>query len=130
MTYMEAYKRMDSLCKKKMKSKAVGNEKRSGVTLYLMEMDECTVAKFRDAKWNEDYRSLKSYRHKRNQIAHDVGVSEKKLCRAKDIKWVKNFCRRLEKGNDPISLYKKAEKRGGPSLGKRIWNAIGRLFHS
>ncbi len=102
MTFFQAYKRLDNLCKDLLESD-------KGVTAYIEEMKQCTTYENRVNGWKEDYNSLVHYRHMRNKIAHEVDFCEEDYCTLKDIEWLEGFYQRILKCTDPLALYEKAK---------------------
>lgn len=101
MSFIESYKRLDNLCKDLYKSE-------TGVTTYINNMECLTHCRYQVESWDSDYRSLKHYRHIRNQIVHDNNVTEGNSCSDYDIQWVEQFHQRVLQQTDPIALYHRA----------------------
>lgn len=112
MSFMNSYKRLDNLCK---------DQKRGGITGYIDEMDSRYNGAGIVSGWKDDYNNLKTYRHLRNQIAHDNYAEEEVLCTEEDEIWLDDFYQRILDQKDPLTLYfkrmnknneiKKTEKR-------------------
>ena len=98
MGFMESYKRLDNLCKDLYRSDR-------GISSYISDMEQHTAAARRIPGWEEVYRTLKRYRHIRNQIAHETDMDEQTLCTAADVRWVDAFHQRILDRTDPLALY-------------------------
>ncbi len=97
MTFNEEYKKLDNLCKNLLCTD-------KGVTAYIDEMKKIGVNKL-SKNMKDDFHMLVHYRHIRNKIAHDVGISEKNMCSKDDVLWIKNFYSRILKQTDPLAVY-------------------------
>ena len=95
--FHEKYKRLDALCKDIFSSK-------DGVTQYIYEM-ECTEPKYirQIYNWEDIYYKLKHLRWVRNQLAHEVGAFESKLCAEDDVEWLDNFYNAVLHYSDPLA---------------------------
>ena len=71
MGFMQAYKRLDALCR---------DINGIGVTGYIEDMEHTANGNLSVPGWNADYQKLKYYRHIRNQIAHEVNATEEQMC--------------------------------------------------
>ena len=70
MRFMQAYKRLDALCR---------DMNGIGVTGYIEDMRKTVNGSLHVSGWNADFQRLKYYRHIRNQIAHEVDVTEEEM---------------------------------------------------
>ena len=97
--FLEQYKKTDRLCGELLSVQA-------GVTEYLRAM-EASAAKGAKAvpTWDSDYKMLKHLRWLRNKLAHEVGEVEE--LKAADLKDLKDFHSRLEKGKDPLAILRR-----------------------
>lgn len=98
MGFMESYKRLDNLCKDLYRSDR-------GISSYISDMEQHTAAARWIPGWEEAYRTLKHYRHIRNQIAHETDMDEQALCTAADVRWIEGFRERLLNRTDPLAQY-------------------------
>ena len=72
-----------------------------GVTCYINKLGERTLSK----SDREILKTLKSIRHKRNQLSHgETSFSEECACE-EDIEFLENFMKSITKGSDPLKLY-------------------------
>lgn len=101
MAFMEAYKRLDNLCKDLFSSDV-------GITEYIKSMERCSHYTLYIDNWRNDYFALKHYRYIRNKIVHENDVTEDELCTADDVIWINNFYQRILNQTDPLALYRKA----------------------
>lgn len=101
MRFMNAYKRLDNLCR---------DMNGIGVTGYIEGMEQTPNGDYYVSGWNDDYRRLKHYRHIRNQIAHENYADEENMCSDEDEIWIESFYRRIITQNDPLALHYKAPK--------------------
>jgi hypothetical protein len=102
MSYIEAYKRLDNLCKDIFQSE-------TGVTTYICNLEEIRRSRFQNVNVDSDYKKLKQCRYKRNQIVHENDVDEEDMCDESDIWWIEEFYQRILHQTDPISLHEKAK---------------------
>ena len=114
MGFMEAYKRLERLCRDSLQDDR-------GVSAYIDEMLKTPRGATVVDTWNADLKQLKHYRHLRNQIAHDPAYTED-MCSAADEKWLKAFYKRIVEGKDPLTLYRKA---GKVAKKQKSGNAVG-----
>lgn len=82
MRFMQAYKRLDALCR---------DMNGIGVTGYIEDMRKTVNGSLHVSGWNADFQRLKYYRHIRNQIAHEVDVTEEEMCSPRMLSGLKNF---------------------------------------
>jgi hypothetical protein len=108
MGFMDAYKRLEKLCKD-----ALQDEK--GVSAYLELMEKTPRGAAKVENWEADYKQLKHYRWMRNKIAHDPEHTEETMCKSADEKWLKDFYKRIMEQTDPLALYRKATVRKKPT---------------
>ena len=97
MNFLEAYKRLDELCKQIFSAEI-------GVSRYLEEMEKEINGSFYVRNWEKDYNRLKHMRWVRNQLAHDADSFKKNLVNSKDIEWITQFQSRIINCTDPFSL--------------------------
>lgn len=95
--YMEAYKKLDKLCKEIFYSE-------KGVSSYIEEMEnESRWGERYVLGWNEIYKKLKHYRWVRNQYAHEVDALDRIDINVHDIEWLENFTQMIMERKDPFS---------------------------
>ena len=111
MAFMEAYKRLDNLCKDLFPSDV-------GITEYIKSMERCSHYTLYIDNWRNDYFALKHYRYIRNKIVHENDVTEDELCTADDVIWINNFYQRILNQTDPLALYRKAAVNSSKSSNK------------
>ena len=111
MAFMEAYKRLDNLCKDLFPSDV-------GITEYIKSMERCSHYTLYIDNWRNDYFALKHYRYIRNKIVHENDVTEDELCTADDVIWINNFYQRILNQADPLALYRKAAVNSSKSSNK------------
>lgn len=112
MGFMQAYKRLDALCR---------DLNGIGVTGYIEDMGKAVNGSLYVSGWNADYRRLKYYRHIRNQIAHEVDATEETMCSREDVIWIEEFYQRILQCTDPVAIYYKTsrlQRNAGFSAGK------------
>lgn len=120
MGFMQAYKRLDALCR---------DMNGIGVTGYIEDMEQIANANRFVSGWKADYQKLKYYRHIRNQIAHEVDATEEELCSPEDVAWIEEFHQRILGRIDPLAVYYNAscfQKNMEASMG----NAVSSMTHS
>ena len=103
MSFMEAYKHLDNLCK-------TFPDYPKGISSYIEEMEIHLDTRFQCDSWKMDYATLKKYRYIRNQISHDNYASEENMCEPSDEFWIKDFHARLLNQTDPLGLYYKQKR--------------------
>ena len=113
MAFMEAYKKLDNLCKDLFTSDV-------GITEYISCMEQCSRGALYADNWQNDYFALKHYRYIRNKIAHENDATEEALCTDTDVLWINGFYQRIINQTDPLTLYRKAA-----NLGKKSKNPAG-----
>lgn len=101
MRFMQAYKRLDALCR---------DLNGIGVTGYIEDMEKTAAGSRYVPEWNTDYQRLKHYRHIRNQIAHEVDVTEEEMCSPEDAVWIEEFHQRILQQTDPLAIHYKASR--------------------
>ena len=99
MGFMQAYKRLDMLCR---------DMNGIGVTGYIVDMEQAVNGVFHVPSWRTDYRQLKHYRYIRNQIAHEPNATEGALCSAEDTAWLEAFYQRILQRTDPLAMYRRS----------------------
>ncbi len=102
MGFIHSYKRLEKLC-----NEIYGNNR--GVSAYIDEMVRLTSASRYIFSWDSDLKQLKHYRWIRNQIAHEPNCTEENMCKYGDAEWLDGFHLRIMSGNDPLTLYRKAQ---------------------
>ena len=103
MSFLTSYKRLDNLCKDLFRSE-------KGVAAYINNMEQLNYSYFKSENFDYDYKTLKHYRHIRNQIAHENYADEDNMCNENDVMWIENFHQRILNQTDPIAQYYKASK--------------------
>lgn len=81
-------------------------EGKGSVTVYidLMKEKQQTDRDVYDVDdWEEDLRSLKNIRYKRNKIAHESDAMDADMCDEEDVLWLENFRERVMRGTDPLA---------------------------
>lgn len=101
MRFMQAYKRLDALCR---------DMNGIGVTGYIEDMRKTVNGSLYVSGWNADFQRLKYYRHIRNQIAHEVDVTEEEMCSPEDAVWIEEFHQRILRQTDPLAMHYKASR--------------------
>lgn len=101
MGFMQAYKRLDTLCR---------DLNGIGVTGYIEDMEKAANGSRHVSGWKADYQRLKYYRHIRNQIAHEVDATEEELCSPEDAVWIEEFYQRILQQTDPLAIHYKASR--------------------
>ena len=96
MGFMDSYKRLDNLCKKRLDTSV-------GVTAYIDAMKPYVDNRRLTHEDKDDFYKLKHYRYIRNQIAHENHCTEDSMCKYEDTKWVDQFYVRLNNYCDPLS---------------------------
>ena len=95
--FYNEYTRLDDLCR-------TIYESDKGVSTYIEMMS--TVFPRYSAKiplWHEDLRHLMQLRHIRNTIAHTVDGFDMDLCAEENVRWLKEFYRRILDRSDPLA---------------------------
>ena len=72
-----------------------------GVTCYINKLGERTLSK--DDR--EILKTLKSIRHKRNQLSHGETPFSEECADEEDIEFLEEFMKSITKGSDPLKLY-------------------------
>lgn len=98
MAFLEAYKRLDNLCKDMYSSD-------SGISTYIDNMKRIPTAGYKIKDWNSVYQKLVHYRHIRNQIVHENYATEENMCSESDTLWLENFYRQVLEIRDPLAQY-------------------------
>ncbi|MGI5986746.1 MAG: DUF6548 family protein [Dysosmobacter sp.] len=101
MRFMQAYKRLDALCR---------DMNGIGVTGYIEDMRKTVNGSLYVSGWNADFQRLKYYRHIRNQIAHEVDVTEEEMCSPEDAVWIEEFHQRILRQTDPLAMHYQASR--------------------
>ncbi len=95
--FFEEYKELDRLC-----SEIFGEK--NGITHYIDEMTAHSSAKIsKDPEWESTLKNLKKYRHIRNEIAHGEMSVNGSDVESEDIKWIKDFYKKVLKKKDPLA---------------------------
>lgn len=127
--FMEAFKHIDKICKEMYSSN-------NGVTTYIETMERTPGGSSYVSNWDLILKTLKDYRHIRNQYAHEVGSSYNDICNQQDVDWLNNFYESLMNTTDPLAMYQKhisAMKKPKASLPKQptiSYNEIGNFSYS
>ena len=101
-SFLEAFVRLDVLCSQKF------GVKHGGVTEYINRLINARFAPDRD----EILPSLVEYRNIRNRLVHEEGeLAEEGRVSKKDVEWLWDFAKSVEKKRDPLSLYLKRAHR-------------------
>lgn len=98
--FMEAFKHIDKICKEMYSSN-------NGVTTYIETMERTPGGSSYVSNWDLILKTLKDYRHIRNQYAHEVGSSYNDICNQQDVDWLNNFYESLMNTTDPLAMYQK-----------------------
>ncbi len=101
MSFFDAYKRLDNLCKDCLRSD-------KGISTYIEFMENTAPDKRKIPSWEVDYKKLLNYRRIRNEIAHNHTITESDLCSAIDEEWINSFYMRIVQRTDPLALYEQA----------------------
>ena len=116
--FLEEYKRLDKLLCDMYQSE-------KGVTSYIDNMKNTAPYKSRYIPgWDEDLQQLIAIRNLRNQLVHDCGMLERKMCTQNDIEWINTFHSRILQRMDPIAILAKQANsiRQKNSAAKQIHN--------
>lgn len=103
MSFMEAYKHLDNLCK-------TFPDYPKGVSSYIEAMESHLDISFQCDSWKADYAALKKYRYIRNQISHENYASEENMCEPSDELWLTDFHTQMLNQTDPLGLYYKRKR--------------------
>lgn len=99
--FVEAYAQLDNTCGKKFGLSS------GGVTEYIDRLDRARFAPER----NETLQALNQYRELRNTLVHDaLQMKRSSVAQGSDVRWIKDFTKKLNKQKDPISAYLKKAK--------------------
>ena len=85
MGFMQAYKRLDALCR---------DINGIGVTGYIEDMEHTANGNLSVPGWNAI----------RNQIAHEVNATEERMCSLEDVAWIEEFHQRILQQTDPLAI--------------------------
>lgn len=100
--FFEEYKKLDKLCMDLLSSK-------SGVSVYISQMETTRSGQYYVPTWDNDYKMLKHLRWVRNQIAHDTtGIT---ISEESDLIMVREFYTRILSGEDPFAQLQKVQNR-------------------
>lgn len=103
-SFQEAYKRLDKLCKDYFSSA-------NGVSEYIRQMETVPWSSYRYVSaWEYDYKMLKHIRWIRNRLAHEEGAFEEDVCSYDDLKYVEEFYNRIMRGSDPFTVMRKEKE--------------------
>ena len=103
MKFINSYKQLEKLCNEIYQSN-------HGISAYIDDMSTHTSALHYVDDWDNDLKQLKHYRWIRNQIVHNPDCTEENMCECGDAEWLDAFHLRIMSGNDPLTLYRKAQK--------------------
>lgn len=103
MGFIDSYKHLEKLC-----GEILNDDRR--ISAYIDEMLNKSRGSYLIRGWDNDLKQLKHYRWIRNQIAHEPGCSEDKMCDSGDSLWLDNFYSRIMNQNDPLALYYQVTK--------------------
>ena len=93
--FLAAFIELEAVCN------ALLDCKRGGVTEYINALKDAGSSQKKD----ETLQKLLTYRKIRNRLAHEEGaLSEEKSVSRGDIRWLRSFARKVERGRDPISV--------------------------
>lgn len=114
--FFEEYKELDRLC-----SEVFGEK--NGITSYIDEMTaHSSGKKAKDPEWESTLKNLKKYRHIRNEIAHGELSLNGSDTESEDLKWIKDFYKKVERKKDPLahkrhfSKHRKGSKKSKSAL--------------
>jgi hypothetical protein len=102
MGFINSYKQLEKLC-----NEIYGDN--HGISSYIDDMSKHTFASHYVSSWDNDLKQLKHYRWVRNQLVHDPNCMEENMCEYGDAEWLDTFRSRIMSGNDPLTLYRKAQ---------------------
>lgn len=103
MGFLDSYKRLEKLC-----NEIYGNN--HGISAYIDDMKNLTLAQRYVVGWNNDMEQLTHCLKIRNKIVHDPNCTEENVCKYGDTQWIDNFHNRIMTQNDPLAMYRKATK--------------------
>lgn len=96
--FFEKYKKLDKLCQE-----LYGTP--HGVSSYIEDMKAVPEENYRHIPdWEEDREQLIRLRHIRNQLAHTPGALEEEICTEDDIRWLRDFHKRILQQSDPVAM--------------------------
>ena len=111
--FLEAYVAFETVCSDKFGLRV------GGATEYINRLIRETGAPKRDSTLPK----LVSYRNIRNRMAHEHGALAKiKDIGASDVRWLKDFTKRVAKGKDPVSVCE--SKKGKNSKFRSVLNVL------
>lgn len=87
---------------------------KSSVTVYIdlmIEKQQTDRDVYDVDDWEEDLRSLKNIRYKRNKIAHESDAMDADMCDEEDILWLEKFRERVMRGTDPLAQLTRMKER-------------------
>ena len=94
--FLESYKALDDVCRKKFSSN-------DGVTEYLIRMENIPFSVKRVVSdFSETCQSLRHYRAVRNKLTHEPGSLERSVCSAQDVLWLELFRQKIDANRDPL----------------------------
>lgn len=103
MSFFNTYKKLDNLIKESFQSE-------TGISFYIEQMEMLREYSNYIPGWDDDYYTLKRYRHIRNLIAHEDNADEGSLCTMQDEEWLEYFCTRIMAEDDPLTRYNRGSK--------------------
>lgn len=97
----DEFKRVDGICRDMFSSQR-------GVSEYIEQMErDFAYGRQRIPSWERDYRSLKRVRWLRNQIAHEMTVTD---CAVDDVEYLQDFHDRLLCQQDPLAVLRRTRQ--------------------
>ncbi|MBR1861709.1 MAG: hypothetical protein IJ796_07610 [Lachnospiraceae bacterium] len=100
--FLDAFKHLEKLC-----NEIYGEQ--HGVTLYINEMEhKYGIGSRSIPDWDRDLKYLKFVRHVRNNLVHETYYEYDYS--AADIKFMKDFYKRIMNQEDPLSLLRRQSK--------------------
>ena len=89
-------------------------EGKGSVTVYIdlmIEKQQTDRDVYDVDDWEEDLRSLKNIRYKRNKIAHESDAMDTAMCDEEDILWLEKFRERIMRSDDPLARLNREKQR-------------------
>ena len=95
--FLEAYKKLDILCKQTLSSNI-------GISTYIVQMQTNIQGHLTVPGWNDDFKYLKKLRRMRNCLVHEPDSYNNVHLTQNDIIWLEHFYSRIMEQTDPLSL--------------------------
>ena len=97
----DEFKQVDAICRNMFLCQ-------HGVSAYISQMEQVSsYGRYKVPFWDKDYQMLKRVRWLRNQIAHEMAVTD---CTISDVEYLMDFHNRLLIQQVPLAVLAKAER--------------------